>query len=144
MVNRTFVMLSVTIMIIIIIFNFIILGYSMSQGISIIGSTMSLCYLFFIICAILGAFYTFLSYRKNNPKLLLVASFLLFIASIPNILYIIVNHIQTDAFLLTKFCIASFVINLITYYLAIKNIDLSKQKTLLSESKKVMNKKRKK
>lgn len=131
-------------MVIVIIFNVAILGYSLSRGIPFVLSKQSLCYLFFMVCAVLGSIYTFRAYRQNKKNFLLGAALLFFIASIPSAVYILAGNRPTDPFLLTKFCLPSLVINLITYYLAVKNIDITKQKTILSEGKKVVQHNKKK
>ncbi|MDR3215407.1 MAG: hypothetical protein LBT75_03915 [Bacilli bacterium] len=143
MINKRFSLISASLMIIILIFNIIIFMYVLSQGININGGKMALTYGFFMSCCLIGVILTFMASIQQKKHLLLVSIIIYAISFMPSFIYIINNEtIKSDALLLAKFVLPVLTLNIIIYILAVKKIDLATQKTIFSESKRIINKKK--
>ena len=130
MFNRTLIMISVSLMVIIVFFNFITLYIAFDQGVftNSAGQTQIqfnmaiFVYIFFIVVALIGAILTGLAYKNQSMSQLFLGTLFFIICSIPSVVYNLNNAGSQDPFLLAKFAAPSSLLNILQIFLAKKGV----------------------
>lgn len=130
MLNRTLIMISVSLMVIIVFFNFITLYIAFDQGVftNAVGqfhiefNSAIFVYVVFIVVALIGAVLTGLSYKNQSMSQLYLGTLFFIICSIPSVVYNLNNGGSQDPFLLAKFAAPSAFLNILQIFLARKGV----------------------
>ncbi|MDL2212095.1 hypothetical protein LJB88_04385 [Erysipelotrichaceae bacterium OttesenSCG-928-M19] len=148
MFNRTLIIVSVSLTVIVLGFSLLTLYLAFSQGAftnpqtneSMFSITPAFkMFIAFFVLALIGAICTGVSYKMNSMLILLVGTFFLFIASIPNVMYVLTNNSSADPYLLTKLIAPSFILNALQIFLINRGVTI--YKSGLSNIKDKLNKK---
>ena len=131
MFNRTLIIISVSLMVIIILFNFLTLYIAFDQGVftnaagqvQVKFNSAVLVYLFFIVVGLSGAICTGLSYKKQAMSWLYLGTLFFIICSIPSVIYNFSNSNSADPLLFLKFALPSTVLNILQIILIKKGVN---------------------
>lgn len=125
MFNRILMIVSISIMLIIIVFNVIIYAYVLSMGYFVYYSLnmVGITYLIFFISIVIGLILSIRSYLKKDTKLLLIATILYFISSLPSIIYGVFNpSLIKTPYILLQLVLPSLILNIIQLLMIKKGI----------------------
>ncbi|MDF9867390.1 magnesium-transporting ATPase (P-type) [Bacilli bacterium PM5-3] len=130
MFNRTLILLSVSLTVIVLAFTGFTLYLAFSNGIFTNPETSEvvfkinnhfIMFIIFIVLSLLGAVFTGISYKKQSMLLLIIGTLCLFASSIPSVFYNFEIN-SKDPFLFSKLIAPSFVLNVIQIFLANKGV----------------------
>jgi hypothetical protein len=129
MFNRTLMVVSISLMVIILLFNVIIFGYTFSKGLfeNYRLTTFGICYLIFLVVVLIGIVLSIIAYKRKNFSLLFLGTLSFLIASLPALGYGLSNPSAVKSpFLLTQFVLPSLALNIIQIILLKRGITNTK------------------